>query len=80
MGIAFNNYKHYTINNFEKLLKNKDGLENSSIITTLILIQIEMHIRSTGFSVGNAPNLVFNPDKTIQNKSIQLLLKEFLQY
>ena len=65
IGVAFDGYKHYTTNDFEKLLKEKDGSENTSMITTPILVKIEMHIGSTGFLDDGTLDVVFSPDGRI---------------
>lgn len=79
MGVAFNGYKHYTTNNFEKLLKEKNGSKNISVIITPILVKIEMHIGSTEFLDNGVSNVIFGPDKRIQKGVILLLLKKFMQ-
>lgn len=79
LSLTFNSYKQHIINNFEKLLKKKDGLENISIIITLILIKIRMHIRSTRFLDNSAPNVMFSLDGKIQKESVSLLSKNILQ-
>ena len=79
IGVASDDYKHHTTNDFEKLLKKKDSSENTSVITTPILLRIGMHIGSTGFLDNGAPDIVFSPDGRIQEGSFQLLLKEFVQ-
>ena len=76
--VVFNGYKHHTTNNFEKLLKEKDTLENTSMITTPILVRIGMPIQSTGFLDNGAPDVVFSSDRKIQERSVQLLFKEFV--
>ena len=80
IGVTSNGYKYHITNDFKKLLKEKDGSKNTFIITTLILVKIGMHIRSTGFLDNGAPDVVFSPNRIIQKGSIQLLLKEFVQY
>lgn len=80
MAVASNGYKHHITNNIKKLLKEKDGSENTSMITTPILVRIGMHIGSTGFLDNNAPDVIFSPDKRIQEGLVQLLLKKFVQY
>ena len=79
IGVASDGYKHHITNDFEKLLKEMDGSENTSVITTPILLRIAMHIRSTGFLDDGALDVVFSPDEKIQEGSVQLLLKEFVQ-
>ena len=79
IDVAFDDYKYHTINNFEKLRKEKDGSDNTSVITTSILLRIGMHIGSTGFLDDNAPDVVFSLDGRIREGSIPLLLKEFVQ-
>ena len=78
IGVASDGYKHHTTNNFEKLLKEKDGSKNTSVITTPILVKIGMHIGSTEFLDNSAPDVIFSPDESIQEGSVQLLLKEFV--
>ena len=80
IGVASNGYKHYKTNNFEKLLKEKDGSENTSIITTPIWVKIKIHIGSSGFLDNGAPDVMFSPNGKIQKESVQLLFKEFVQY
>ena len=65
IGVASDGYKHHTTNNFEKLLKEKNGSKNTSVITTPILLRIGMHIGSTGFLDNGAPDVVFSPDGRI---------------
>ena len=65
ISVAFNGYKDHITNNFEKLPKQKDGLENISVITTPILVRIGMHIGSTGFLDDGTPDNVFSLDKRI---------------
>ena len=65
IGVASDGYKHHIINNSKKLLKEKDGLENTSVITTLILLRIGMHIGSTKFLDDGALDVVFSPDGRI---------------
>ena len=79
ISIVFDSYKQYTINNFENLLKKKDGLKNTSVITTPILVRIEIFIRSTRFLDKNISYIIFSLDKKIQENLTQLLLKEFVQ-
>ena len=79
IGVASDGYKHHTTNDFEKLLKEKDSSENTSMITTPIMLRIRMHIGSTGFLDDGALDVVFSPDGKIQKGSVQLLLKEFVQ-
>ena len=79
IGVASDDYKHHTTNDFEKLLKEKDDSENTSVITTPILLRIGIHIESTGFLDDGAPDIMFSPDGKIQEGSVQLLLKEFVQ-
>ena len=79
ISVAFDGYKHHITNNFENLLKEKDGSENTSVITTPILVKIGMHIGSTEFLDNGAPDVVFSSDKRIQKGSVQLLLKELIQ-
>ena len=63
--IFFDNYKHQTINNFEKLLVEEDN-KNTAIITALILISICMHIRPIGFLEDGVPEFVYGIDRRIQ--------------
>ena len=79
IGVASDDYKHHTTNNFEKLLKEKNCSKNTSVITTPILLRFGKHIGSTGFLDDSAPDVVFSPDRRIQEGSVQLLLKEFVQ-
>ena len=79
IGVAFDGYKHHTTNNFEKLPKEKDGSENTFMITTIIFVKIGMYIGSIGFLDDSTPNVVFSPDERIQEGSVQLLLKEFVK-
>lgn len=65
MDVTFNNNKHYITNNFEKLLREKDGSKNTSIIMTPILIKIGMHIGSTRFLDNSIPDIVFSPNRKI---------------
>lgn len=44
MSVASDSCKHHTTNYFEKLLKEKNGSDNISMITTLILVKIGMYI------------------------------------
>ena len=66
ISIASNNYKHHTTNDFEKLLKEKNGSKNTSVITTLILVKIGIHIGSTSFLEDGMLNVVFSPNRKIQ--------------
>ena len=79
ISVASNGYKHHITNDFEKLLKEKDGSENTSVITTLILVKIGMHIGLTGLLDDGIPDFVFSPDKKIQEGSVKLLLNKFIQ-
>ena len=79
INVVFDGYNHHTNNDFEKLLKQKDGSKNTSVITTPILVRIGIYIGSTGFFDNGAPDIVFSPDKKIQKGSVELLLKEFVQ-
>ena len=65
MRISFDNYKHQTNNNFEKLLIEEDN-KNTTIIITPILISICMHIRPTGFLEDDMPEMVYGTDGRIQ--------------
>ena len=80
IDVASNGYKHHTTNDFEKLRKEKDGSENTSVRTTPILLRIGMHIGSTRFLENGALDIVFSPNRKIQKGSVHLLLKEFVQY
>lgn len=64
IAISSNNYKYQTTNNFEKLLTQKDN-ENTTIITTLILISISMHIGPTWFLEDGILKLVYDIDRKI---------------
>lgn len=79
MSVTSNGYKHHTTNNFKMLLKEKNGSENISMITILILIKIEIYIRLIGFLDNGVPDVMFNPNEKIQKGSVGLLLKEFVQ-
>lgn len=65
MGISSDSYRHQTTNDFERLL-DKEGAENTSTITTPILINIYMHIGPTGFLEDGAPEVVFGTDRKIR--------------
>lgn len=65
IGVFFNSYKHYTTNNFERLIEEKEGLEITSIITTLILTTISIHIRLNEFLKASVPEMIFDIDKKI---------------
>ena len=65
MIIVFDGYKHHIVNNFKKLLKEKNGLENTSVITTPILIKIEIHIGLTEFLDNNILNVMISLKKKI---------------
>lgn len=60
MAIYFNSYRHHTINDFEKLLKEKEGLENNSIIKISILIKISIYIGLSGFLDTSISEVVFS--------------------
>lgn len=80
MGVTFNSYKQYTTNNFEILLKKKDGSGNTLMITTLIMVKIGMYIWSTRFLNNGMSDIIFSLDGKIQKRLVQLLLKKFIQY
>lgn len=65
IDIVSNSYRHYITNNFENLLKKKDGSKNTPKITTLILVKIVIYIKPIEFLDAGVPQIVFSPDKKI---------------
>lgn len=64
MRVSSNSYKYHTTNNFERLIE-KEGMKITSIITTLILTTIGIHIGPTGFLQAGAPEVVFDTNRRI---------------
>lgn len=67
--VFFDSYRHYTTNNFERLIEKK-SLKIIYIITNSILITIGIHIRSTRFLEANVFKIMFDIDKKILEKLV----------
>ena len=60
-GVPLDHYRHQTINNFKKLLEQKDA-ENISKVATPILLIIGMHIGPTKLLEIGPPNAEYNSE------------------
>ena len=65
IGVASDGYKYYIINDFKKLLKVKNGLKNTLMITSQILVKIGIYNDSTGSLDNSALDIMISPDKKI---------------
>lgn len=61
-------YKHHITNNFKQLIEKKEDLKIISIITTLIVIIININIRPIKFLEASRFELMFDTDKKILEK------------